>query len=773
VATLGLLAALVPITSATAATGDPALINEILASHSGTDNTEFVELYGTPGYSLEGLSLIVVEGDAFDPGRIDRRFDFKPFHEIGPNGFFLFGNCGGLDENYSAVPDASLSNNYFENSSFTVALIETESLTGAVGDLVSGSEIARSALGLSDGDSGDQFFFDAPVLGPDGTFFPAGGRRLQDGVDTGSAADWEFADFFLPGANTPTGGGFDGCSPIPLTIPEIQGEGRTSVYAGEAVETTGIVTAVARDDRNFWIQDPAGDGDPATSDGLYVFRGGPGISVGDEVTVIGSVSEFVPSGSPNSLPVTEIAFPASVTVESGANPLPSPVPLLDLPDEGIPEGEAFWEPLEGMLVAASNAPVVAPTTRFGEFGMLAKNDAKPGSGFFPQVQQILLRSLGAEAVDYNPERIVVDDSTLEEAIQVMPGDRVRSLVGVVDYTFGMYKLQPTSFDVKTHRLPAMPVSKRSGPDGDLTITTYNVENLFDLIDNPDKDDEGSTPTPEELEVQLTKLAASIETELELPEIMVLQEVENTEIAQDLGDRVNEAAGTGYVATSFETSDARGIEVAFLWDGDRVELLDAFQLPGEKVEDAFGPTSPSPGREPLYGKFRVDGEVVHIVGNHFKSKGGDDPLYGVNWPPIRVTEAQRKAQAEAVREFVDVLLDGDPDAMVMVAGDLNDFSFSEPGEGPDNPVAILQGIDGGIPLLNLVDLEKPAEQFTFIFDANSQVLDHMLVTPELYGRVVAADLLHFNASFPDAFGADPTTTVRASDHDPVEGRFSLR
>ena len=69
-----------------AATGDPVLLNEILASHTGTDDTEFLELYGIPGTSLDGLSLIIVEGDAFAAGTIDRRIDFKPFQEIGPNG---------------------------------------------------------------------------------------------------------------------------------------------------------------------------------------------------------------------------------------------------------------------------------------------------------------------------------------------------------------------------------------------------------------------------------------------------------------------------------------------------------------------------------------------------------------------------------------------------------------------------------------------------------------------------------------------------------------
>jgi predicted extracellular nuclease len=138
-----------------------------------------------------------------------------------------------------------------------------------------------------------------------------------------------------------------------------------------------------------------------------------------------------------------------------------------------------------------NAPVVAPTNQFGEFGMLTKDDAKPGSGFFPQQQQILLRELSQDpnVLDYNPERIMVDDSTVDEAIVVRPGDRVRSLVGVVDYTFSMYKLQPASFEVFTHNLPKSPASTRSGSKGDTVITSFNVENLFDLeLNSPEVTD---------------------------------------------------------------------------------------------------------------------------------------------------------------------------------------------------------------------------------------------------------------------------------------------
>jgi predicted extracellular nuclease len=784
-----LVVTIVLMAPASASSHDPLLINEFLANHSGTDDTEYVELYGNPGDSLQGLSLIVVEGDAFNPGNIDRRFDFKPFHEIGANGFFLFGNCAGLADNYSEVPDASLFNNYFENSSLTLALAETSSV-GEQDTTVTGDEVILSAIALKDEDAdedGDEFFFDAPVLGPvpfNGGFdFPAGARRLEDGVDTGTVADWEFADFVLPGDNTPTGGGFDGCAPLELTIPEIQGDGRFSPYQGEVVTTEGVITLITANGRDMWIQDVEGDGDPATSDGIFVDdanRLGFIPMIGDLIRITGDAEE---QQFGNALPLTRIDRPGDgyiVELLSSGNPLPDPVPLVDLPNWAIPDGEAFWEPLEGMRVSIRNGFVVAATNGFGEFGMLTEEDADADmdSGYFAQIKQILIQSLGMVdddyIVDYNPERIMVDDSTLEDPINVAAGDRVRQLTGVVDYTFSMYKLQPDTFDVKNHNTPKMPVSKRSGGFGNFAITTYNIENLFDLIDNPDKDDEGSTPTPEELEIQLAKLALSIEVELDLPEIIVVQETENEEILQELGDIVNESNGTAYKAVSFETSDGRGIEVGFLYDMYRATLVDAYQMSGPGVEMWFGPTSPSPGREPLVGVFNIMNHEVTIIGNHFKSKGGDDPLYGVNWPPVRTTEVQRKGQARVVRDFVNDILDEDPDAMVMVAGDLNDFQFSEPGEGPDNPVAIVAGGPEEVPLINLATLEKPAETFSFVFDGNSQLLDHILVSPGLFEYFKAADILHFNNVAPTPlFDEDTSTTLEASDHDPVESRFFFK
>ena len=112
-------------------------------------------------------------------------------------------------------------------------------------------------------------------------------------------------------------------------------------------------------------------------------------------------------------------------------------------------------------------------------------------------------------------------------------------------------------------------------------------------------------------------------------------------------------------------------------------------------------------------------------------------------------------------------------LVLVTGDLNDFQFGEPGEGADHPVAILEGVGGGVPLTNLVNVESAGDRFSFVFNGNSQVLDHMLVSPKLLKKVRDVDFLHFNAGYPSSVGRDATTTIRAADHDPLEGRFKLK
>jgi predicted extracellular nuclease len=180
----------------------PTVINEVLASTTGTD-VEYVEFYGEPGASLAGLSLIYVESnDGGSLGTIDFRYDFAASDAIGLNGFYLIGTTSSLQSVYGVTPNANIATNSLENSSATVALVETASLSGGS---VGGSEVVLDTVGITDA-TASTFFFGAPVIGPDGSFFPAGVRRVTDGVDTDTAADWVISDFNLGPANTPTAG---------------------------------------------------------------------------------------------------------------------------------------------------------------------------------------------------------------------------------------------------------------------------------------------------------------------------------------------------------------------------------------------------------------------------------------------------------------------------------------------------------------------------------------------------------------------------------------
>ncbi|MCP4658523.1 MAG: hypothetical protein GY856_24180 [bacterium] len=567
-------------------------------------------------------------------------------------------------------------------------------------------------------------------------------------------------------------------SPAPpqLSIMAVQGSEQFSSWAGKVVEVSGLVTRVAASGTGFWLQDGKGDGDPATSDGIYVLvEDAPTpVSIPAVGTLIRVIAEVEEEQAGIALPRTRLKGCTMIEKISGGHPLPDPVVLRDLPSTELADAIAFWEPLEGMRVRVDRGRVVAPTEPSGEFVMVTAADAVPGSGYFPRTHHLLLRSLGEERVDYNPERILVGGDASRLAPVVRPGDEVVTLTGVVDYDLGIYRVLPDTFEVVTHQLPRPPVSERSGEPGQVKVVTYNMRDLFDTIDDPEIYDERFTPTPQELDVQLTKLALSVVVELELPEIIVGNEYESPAIIQALGDRVNAAAGTRYRAASLETSDWRSLEVGFLYDEDRVDLVDYYRMPGADVATAFGVESVFRTREPLVGVFRFSPSAppLTIIANKFKTKRGEDPRMNVSDHPVRNTEPQRKAQARAVRRFVNSLLAADPNALVIVTGDLGDFQFAEPEEGVDHPIGILEGMGDEVKFTNLIDLEDEAEAFTFIWQGNSMVLSHLLMSPALVKRCVGADILHFNAGFPDHLSSDPSTPLRASDRDPLEARFEF-
>ena len=151
------------------------------------------------------------------------------------------------------------------------------------------------------------------------------------------------------------------CSPT-NTIAQIQGNGNTSPLAGTSVTTSGIVTGAKSN--GFFIQMPApGDGDPATSDGVFVFTSSappPGAVAGNDVCVTGNVQEFVPTSDPASPPQTEIASPRNIFAISLGNTLPPPI-VLSASDADPSGGTDQLEKYEGMRVRVESLTVTAPT----------------------------------------------------------------------------------------------------------------------------------------------------------------------------------------------------------------------------------------------------------------------------------------------------------------------------------------------------------------------------------------------------------------------------
>jgi predicted extracellular nuclease len=571
--------------------------------------------------------------------------------------------------------------------------------------------------------------------------------------------------------------------PVQATIMQIQGAGHTSPLRGENVSTTGVVTAVAPN--GFYLQDPVGDGDAATSDGIFVFtNNAPTVAIGHTVQVEGVVEEFIPGGATSgNLSITEITnphltalppapFPTATILGAGGRIPPAHIIDNDAfatfdPDQ---DGIDFYESLEGMLVQVNNARVVGPTNVFGETWVVGDNG--PSGGTLTPRGGILI-----SPTDFNPERIQLDD-TLYPGIwpTLNVGTRFTNspVIGIVSYSFGNFEVLVTQLVTPDTTGAVTPeITNLVGTATALTVVTFNVENL------------AGNATPEEFVAR----AAQIVMHLRSPDILVLEEMQDNDGATDSDNTdatttfttlIAAITGAGGPTYQFQQiNPARNqdggepggnIRIGFLYNparvgfsvrpgGDATTPTTVTCHAGQQAQLSFNPGRVDPlntafqdSRKPLAGEFTFNGRTLYIIGNHFVSKGGDEPLFGSMQPPELASEQTRIAQAQAVHDFVNTILACNPHANIVVLGDLNDFQFSA-------PVQILQGDV----LTNLMQALRPQERYSYVFEGNSQVLDQMLVSNNLFiPGSVEYDVVHINAEF----------TTQVSDHDPSVARFTF-
>jgi predicted extracellular nuclease len=572
----------------------------------------------------------------------------------------------------------------------------------------------------------------------------------------------------------------------PVRIHDIQGAAHISPKAGQNVGSVpGIVTA--KRTNGFYMQDPDPDADPATSEGIFVFTSTApnSVAVGDSVTVNGRVQEFRPGGaSTTNLTTTELVTP-SISVLSSGNALPAATVLGTggrIPPSDVIENDAggdvetggvfdpnedgidFYETVEGMRVQLNDAVAVGPTNSFGETPIVGDDGAH--ASVRTARGGLLLRP-----DDGNPERVIADD-VLVPLPSLNVGDHYDGPIeGVMDYNFGNWFVEVTKsvgrVDNGLQREVAAPV----GPN-ELSVATFNFENL-DTGDPQSKFDQ---------------LAGIVVNNLRSPDIIGGEEVQDNNGATDNGvvdasqtlsqlvAAIQAAGGPTYEWREIDpVNDQDGgepggnIRQVFLFRTDRG--VSFVERPGGTSTNATGVTGTgastqltfSPGRidpangawassrKPLAAEFMFRGSHVFAIVNHFNSKGGDDPLFGRIQPPNRSSETQRHQQAHLVADFVSALTTADPNANVVVLGDLNDFEFSQ-------TVDILEAAG----LHDLMESLPLNQRYSYEFEGNAQVLDHIMFSGALFGRPFVFDPVHVNAEFWD----------QASDHDPSLVRVTL-
>ncbi len=531
----------------------------------------------------------------------------------------------------------------------------------------------------------------------------------------------------------------------------IQGATDRSPLAGRTVDTLGVVTGVTA--TGFYLQDPLGDGSPATSDAVFVYTyRRPDLTAGACVAVRGAqVEEFYgktelnrASGyGPAAGCAAQTVMPAVLTTV-----LPGQSPV------------AALEPLEGMVVslAALDAVVYGPTKSF--------EGGEQEIAVLPAALQPYLNSANIDQTDAAAQAALIFLSNrLGAALPAAGrGDRLTgaALTGVLDYNFGKYQLLPLGDPTLTVEPAAVdaPAVVAEQP-GDYSVCTFNLHGLGRGL--------AQYPAADDYAAALRARAATVAGPLQGCTIVALQETGAPADVLALAAMLAEDYGLAYTAAALDGPASFEAEFpltnSLLMREDRGQVLALEQVTGCAARDyglaASGicPAGQYPvfDRPPLLAELLVDAgggapQRVWIVGNHWKSKSGDEA----------VNARLRGEQAAAVARTVQRVLDADPAAQVIVLGDLNDFY-----RGP----AVTQVAEGVVPpLAQPLDLVAPLDRYTYIFNGATQVLDHALLTPVLLPHLAAVEIVHVNADFA---AQDPAHApgYATSDHDPV--RLLLR
>ncbi|HYO37696.1 MAG TPA: ExeM/NucH family extracellular endonuclease [Geodermatophilus sp.] len=723
---------------ASAAPPTTPFISEIHYDNAGTDAGEFVEVHLPPGTSSAGLSLALYNGGngaVYDTDALPAVTAPADAPAVAVISYPANGIQNGDPDGVALLRGTEVLEFLSYEGTVTATGGPAAGLTSTdIGVREAGTEPAGQSLSRTYDAAGDRLVWAGPAAATPGA------------VNGG-------------GTPNPPPPPADVCGTAPThEVGAVQGAGAETPLAGTTVTVRGVVVGDVPGLSGFYLQDADGDGDAATSDGVFVFSTVP-VDLGDTVAVTGQAQEF--GGQ------TQISAPtgAEVCADGTAADLPAAAPL-DLPADA-----AARERLEGMRVQPADALIVSEVFDLTSFGELTLSEG----GVLVQPTEVARPGPAAEAVAAgNALRgIVLDDGVsarltvatrpyLTPTTPVRVGDELTFTAPLVlGEGFGAYRLQPADGTAEGTFAPQDTRPATPGEvGGDVQVGAFNVLNYFLTLGGVGR---GAT-TPAELEEQAGKIVPAIDALR--ADVVTLMEIEdsastgltpgNADTAlADLVARLNRAAGYAkwaYVPMPRELYAVPRdvIRNAIIYQPDVVQPVgDPVGLADETVW--------SNAREPQAQTFAKDGDAFTVVANHLKSKGGtgtgDNADTGQG-----AFNGDRVRQARSLAAFVDRLEERDPD--VISLGDYNAYTR-------EDPIEVLR--EAG-----LTDLGERFDEgrYSYVFDALSGSLDHALGTAALTGKVTG--VVHWNINSvesvayqytgdPALYAADP---FRSSDHDPV-------
>ncbi|WP_027346658.1 ExeM/NucH family extracellular endonuclease [Hamadaea tsunoensis] len=587
------------------------------------------------------------------------------------------------------------------------------------------------------------------------------------------------------------------CTGSVATIGSVEGTGDVSPVAGQTVTVRGTVVGdyegASPALRGFYLQD-AGDGNPSTSDGVFVFDNGANlVSNGNVVEVTGAVSEFqgqtqitatganvVPCGTQNTVTPTDVTLPRATATD--------------------------LEPYEGMLVRFHQTLSVTEHFQLGRFGQVVLSSGGRLRQPTADIRATDTAAVAAAQQANNLNRLILDDADqsqnpdpivfgrngqpLSAANTLRGGDTVTDPVGVLTYTWAgnaasgnAYRLRPINalggtaiFNEGNPRPTAAP----EVGTGSVKVASANLLNFFNTYTGCTLGSQGGptdcrgATSDVEYNRQLAKEVASLR--FLGADVIGYMEMENdgygsASAVQALTNALNAADGPGTWAfinpdAATGITDVAGddaIKAGILYKTAKVHPIAGKTF--VDVNDLFE-------RRPVAQEFETAaGARFTVIANHFKSKGscptsGPDTDQGDGqscW------NAHRTEQAHELSSWIAntvVPSTGDPD--VLIVGDLNSYAG-------EDPIAALEAAG----FTNLVKAYHGDEAYSYVFDGQWGYLDYVLASSSLVPQVTGAGDAHHNSDEPSVldYNTDFKTAgqiaslyapdrFRTSDHDPV-------